>query len=96
MTTFHKVDLSWLGVCGDTPQERSEQDKILIKGSAEAASRCNAAVFIYEKCTFWGEEDDEPIAAIIPADLARDLIREGRLSSPPIASMTVVDWGASR
>lgn len=89
MTTIHKVDLSWLGVCGDTEQERTEQDKILIRGSAKAATEARAAVFIYEKCTFWGEEDDVPIGAIIPADLARDLIREGRLGWPPLASMTV-------
>lgn len=90
MTTFHKVDLSLLGVCGDTGQERAEQDKILIRGSARAATEAQAAVFIYEKCTFWGAEDDMPIAAIIPADLAKELIREGRLAGPPLASMTVI------
>lgn len=90
MTTFHKVDLSLLGVCGDTEQERTEQDKILIRGSARAATTQQAAVFIYEKCTFWGEEDDVPIGAIVSADLAKELIREGRLAGPPIASMTVV------
>lgn len=91
MTTFHAVDLSWIGVCGDTPQERAEQDKILIRGSAAAAAACNAAVFIYEKRGFWGDdEENPPIAAIIPAGVAKDLIREGRLNRPPVASLTVL------
>lgn len=84
MTTIHKVDLSLIGLF------EPEQDKILIRGSARAATEQQAVVFIYEKCTFWGEEDDEPIGAIVPVGLAKELIREGRLAGPPIASMTVI------
>ena len=89
MTTIHRIDLSWIGI-GDLGDEQAEMDRLLIRNSAKAATESNAAVFIFEKCTFWGEEDDIPLGAVIPAQLAKQLIAEGRLNPPPIASMTVL------
>ena len=66
-----------------------EDDQALIRGTAQAVTRCHAAAFIYEDLKFWDDEA-APIAAVIPAEVARELIAEGRLSGPPLASMTVL------
>jgi len=88
MTTHHHVDLSWIGGATYLDRaEQTEQDRLLIRQSAKAATDHNAAVFITEK-------DEELLGAIIPASLAKELVAEGRLNYPPIASMTVVDWSS--
>jgi hypothetical protein len=78
----HRIVIDQLGLSGP------EDDRVLVRGTAEAVTRAGAAAFIYEHKNFWG--DDEPVAAIIPAGVARELILEGRLAGPPLAGMTVL------
>jgi hypothetical protein len=78
----HRIIIDQLGISG------TEDDKVLLRGTARAVTASRAAAFIYESRSFWG--DEEPAAAVIPADMARELIREGRLNPPPLASITVL------
>jgi hypothetical protein len=84
----HRIVIDQLGLSGPG------DDKILLRGTVKAVTESSAAAFIYEHKSFWG--DEEPVAAIIPADVARELIREGRLKPPPLASMTVLAKGVAR
>lgn len=91
MTSYHQLTLSWIGNYRDmTREEIREQDQLLIRGSAEAATRCNAVVWISERGDGFYGDDEEPLGAVIPAKLARELIEEGRLNHPPLASITVL------
>jgi hypothetical protein len=78
----HRIVIDQLGLLGP------EDDKALMRVTAGAVTKSRTAAFIYESKSFWG--DEEPAAAVIPADVARELIREGRLGLPPLASMTVL------
>lgn len=92
MTSYHQLTLSWIGVNPDgewTSEEQSIMDKMLIRDCANAATECNAAVWISENGHIW-EDDEVPLGAVIPAKLARELIEEGRLNHPPLASITVL------
>jgi len=79
----HRIVIAEIGLSGP------ENDKVLIRGTAEAVTRCRAAAFIYETRGFW-DDDAVPVGAVIPADVARELIAEGRLSRPPLAGITVL------
>ena len=88
MTTHHNLTITWIGNCGSSPEDQAHHDRMLIRESAKAATDYGAVVWITEM-SGWADEDD-PLAAIIPASLARELIEEGRLGHPPVASMTVM------
>ena len=78
----HRIVIDQMGLFGP------EDDRTLISGTVKAVTECRAAAFIYETQSFWG--DEEPAAAVIPADVARELIAEGRLAGAPLAGMTVL------
>ena len=80
----HHIVLDQLGLFGP------EDDKILLRGTVKAVTECRAAAFIYESASGWGREEEDAVAAVIPADVARELIREGRLAGPPLAGITVL------
>src|SRR5882762_7806650 len=91
MTTFHKIILRHIALFyGYTPDENIEFARLLIRNAAKAATDHNAVAWIYEddNC-FWIEED--VLGTVIPAELARELIAEGRLNHPVMASTTVAD-----
>jgi hypothetical protein len=78
----HRIIIDQIGLGG------SGDDQILLRGAAEAVTRCRAVVYIYE--TSRDRCDERPAAAIIPAYVARELIRKGQLFLPPLASVTVL------
>lgn len=94
MTTFHEIILRNIALFeGYTLEENIEFARLLIRNAAKAATDHNAVAWIYEQdnCS-WIEED--VLGAVIPAKLARELIAEGRLNHPVMASTTVVDWSS--
>jgi hypothetical protein len=78
----HRIVIDQFGLFGP------EDDKALVRSTVRAVTQSGAAAFIYEHKSLWG--DEEPVAAVVPADVARELIRGGRLKPPPLASMTVL------
>lgn len=80
----HHIVIDQLGAFGP------EDDQVLLRGTVQAVTECRAAAFIYESAHGWGRDEEDAVAAVIPAGIARELIREGRLAGPPLAGMTVL------
>lgn len=97
MTTFHEIVLQHIDLFhGYTPEESIAYTRLLIRNSAKAATKNNAVVWITENGGGFYGDDEPPLAAVIPATLAQELIDTGRLGPPPMASTTVVDWSSWR
>ena len=97
MTTFHEIVIRHIALFdGYSPEENIEFVKLLIRNTAAAVTDNNAVAWIRERGGWDEDEDGDLLGAVIPAKLAKELIAEGRLNHPVMASATVVDWSSWR